>query len=58
MLFLTMRVYHAPENEHAVIDVLNSLKGTLSTLTDYLAWLILSKLQWDDPVRRTDRLFG
>jgi len=41
MLFLTMRVYHAPENQHAVVDVLNSLKGTLSTLTDYLAWLIL-----------------
>ena len=43
MLLSIIRLYPAPENEHAVIDVLNSLKGPISALTDCVDCLILSE---------------
>ncbi|SHO53282.1 putative quinol monooxygenase [Desulfopila aestuarii] len=50
MLLSIIRVYPSPENEHATIDVLSSMKGPLSALTDCLDCFILSERAGDNAV--------
>ena len=52
IIFITMylsviRIYPAPEHEHAIIDILDSLRGPITAIADCLACLISVEIDGD-----------